>query len=470
MEARTQTRAHGRFGHPCSALAWALVGAASPSCKPTTTEIDLGVTFPDDDASLSAVDNVSVVLAPNGASSTVSADGKDFALALELDPDGELRDLSLYLADGETLVAWGRTPIFSYATAADGLAVFAGYPGQLATFPGTLDGDTANLQGAFAPGRGAVLLAGDGATAFLDAYTLEIEAASTLDDPPEPDDGVMVGDALGGAQRIAFAQGLSISRFDPGEDAWAEIQLAGADLVGARGDAAWVVDGAGTVLTLFGGGDHTDVVAIDLVPPEDGALAARLVDDHTMDAPREGATAIWLVRDDTDEGEAVAVVGGDDPTRPLVWWPASATGLGPMSAWVEIGCVQADRGDASVVVRLVCGGGVRDGTPSADLIVVSVSPQGPTMAEVVEHRGSLPLAMAAPRWFRDDVAVYAQSDSSLVALGLADLEAREPLPALRASGGAEVAMPGGATLLVGGRDAMGTPTARIQVFTPTPAR
>lgn len=445
------------------ALVLVLAGAAA--CKPLTSDLLVDVILPEAAVDLDATDNVTLVLDP-GDTSQFETDGLDFSIELELDPNATLRTLSLYLAIGPELLAWGRTAEFTLERR-DVVGLFVGRPGQLSTYPLALDVDDDGLLAASVFGRGIVLFASNGATTFIDEVSWEPSAGETLATPPPPTDGALVGDALGGAARVRWADTVGIQRFDVGENAWIDVDLAGASAIEPRPDAAWWADADGTVLFVLGGGEATDVVAIDLVPKGDAPPAARIVADVALDAPRRLASAGVLVRDDSDDGEFTFVCGGDDDVGLLRLVEPGAT-IGPVGRWTAARCVQLDRGPADAdAIRLLCGGGTRAATPSADVVELVFGPAGSeTDAIVVEHPDLLGLAMPDVRWFVDDVAVYAQGEGALQPLARADLAPAAVLPALRARGGHAVAMPTGATLLAGGLDPDGIPMTRMQVFVP----
>jgi len=443
------------------ALACAALGTG---CKPLTTDLDVDVIVPEDAVDLGATDNVSAVLDP-GPTITVPTDGLEFGLELELDPDDTLRTLTLYLAQQDDLLAWGRTFEFTLERR-EPVGIFVGRPGRLSTYPLALELDDDGLQAAYVAGRGLVLLASDGATTFIDEISWTAEAAATLETPPPASDGVLVGDALGGAARVRWAEAIGMQRFDVGEDTWIDVELAGADDIAARPGAAWWVDADGTALWLFGGGTATDVVRIDLVPTDDGPTA-QLVPDVVLDGPRVGGTAAYLARDGSDDGEHTLVCGGQDDL-PLVRLVESGSSHGPLGPWTGARCVQVDRGPADAVLRMLCGGGIRADEPTADAIELRFGPAGSMPAlEVTEHPDLLGLAMPDVVWLVDDVAVYAQGEGQLrpftrdawAPIGM-------PLPALRASGGTALPLPTGATVLAGGQDTDAIPTARMQVFVP----
>lgn len=446
-------------------LALALAGVAA--CKPITTELAVDLILPEDATDYDSTNNVSVVLDP-GDTTQFETDGLDFSLEVELDPDDTLRTLAVYLALDTDLLGWGRTAEFTLQRN-DPIGLFVGRPGELSTFPLVLDLDDPELLSAHVYGRGIVLLEPGGATMFIDEISWEPQAAETLPNPPSGQDGAFVGDAIGGAARVRWNERIAMQRFDVGGDEWIDVELAGADALGARPGASFWSDADGTMMFLFGGGDSTSVVQIDLVPPTDADPGARIVDDVELDAPRKDASASVLLRNDGDEGEVTIVCGGDDDVE-LVRLVEPAVSLGPVGPWTAARCVQVDRGGQDATLRMLCGGGVRAGTPTADIVELvfgpAGTPWGPAHPEIVEHPGLLGRAMPDVRWFVDGVAVYAQGEAALQPFAAMDLTPMDVLPALRASGGSSLALPTGATLVAGGVDAEGIPTTRMQMFQP----
>lgn len=432
-------------------------------CQADTLTVDIAVVTPEDADELAAANNVAAVLAPDGASYSGGADGLDFAISLELDPDDSVRTLALYLAQDETLLAWGQTAPFTYGAASAGISLFLGEPGVLSTFPLVLGLPDDRLLAASAPGRGVVMLSSTGATSYIDGFTLDTSEADALPDPPPADDGTLVGDANGGAMRVAWATGLRVHRFDPGEDEWIDVEHDGADVVGNRPGAAWVVDGAAQVLTLLGGGEARDVIAIDLVTRSDDSLRAARVDVPELDAPRAGARALWATRADGDDGEDIVLFGADD-ARGVVWLVRAGLAVGVQGPWQGGRCVQLDAGDDGAPVRLLCGGGVRGDAPTGDALVLTLGSDGSAVAQ--DRPALLTPPMASPLWFVDELAVYAQGEGVLLPLDITTLAAGEPRTGLRGTGGQALAFEGGAMLVVGGADPAGVPTTRIQVFTP----
>lgn len=461
-------------------LALALATAASGSaCAPFRTEIELDVIVPEDADDLDVANNASLVLDPGGQTHTLSADGLDFQLSLELDPDAVLHTVSLYLAQDETLLAWGRTPSFSWGAAERGLGLFLGRPAAASTFPLALDLPDDQLLAAHAFGRGVVMLSSDGATSFLDDFTLQTAEAAALSHPPATDDGALVGDALGGVMRVTWRERIAAHRFDPGDDAWVEVAFEGADALGGRDGAVWTTDGAGTVLTLIGGPEgtaaQTAVVAIDLAPRDDGGLFAVQLDDVALDVPRPGAAATWIVRQDGDDDDDILLFGHGEAAPgegiALARWLRAGVDVGPpeRASWQQARCVQLDRGRDGEIVRVLCGGGIRDGSPTGDVEQFDRGPDGDTTW--THHAALLDPPLPDPRWWRDDVAVYAQGEGVLQRFDrttLAGWPASDPspVPALRGHGGTQLTTDTGAVVLAGGVDATGAPATRLQVFVP----
>jgi hypothetical protein len=442
-------------------------------CSPVTFPIDLHVELPSDAAGLERTDNVSVVLDPSGISSTIPADGTDFSVALELDPSIAAQTVLVYLAEGMELLAWGRTPRVDLVGAGE-LAVFVGPPGELAGFaPGSGAGG-ADVLAAPAPGRGAVVLVQDGDTWFLSEIQLDVAAGSRLDLP----DGVaatgpdvaLVADVGGGAVRVEWGARASAHRFDPSADTWTELDLLGGDALVGRAGAAWQTTAAADRVLVVGGGTTTDALAVSLLPDEDGSYAVEPVAGITLDAPRAGARASWYLRTDTDDDEGLVLSGGDG-SFPVLYLTHPAGAVGPAEPWTGLACVQLDAGDAATAgatLRIACGGGVRQGAPTADALVVHLPPGGapPTIEELP---GLLGTPMSDPRWFADDGAVYAQGDASWTRLLRSTLEVTTTAtPGTRASAGASAQLATGAVLLAGGVGTDGAPLDGWWLFTPQP--
>jgi hypothetical protein len=428
---------------------------AAVGCQPITTDVDVDVILPEEDARLRTADNVNVTLTPDGFSESFSADGSQFSLEIELDPDDTERVLSLFYATGETLLAYGRTPPFSYgAAAASGVAVMVGFPGELATLPLVLDVPDASTLAAYAPGRGMVALGGDGSTIFLDEHTLGVIEASTLAGGPAPEDGGLFGDRFGGVVRLGWNARIVGFRFDISTDTWSELPLVGAEEIGPRPGAAPLLDDEGVLLLLGGIGRET--IRIDpVVDPQSTAVGVR--GPWVLDAPRAGASATWI---DFGDDRGPLLMGGDDIELPRLLWVPTGEAFGPTGDWTGGRCVALrDR-------TALCGGGARNGSPTADALVVEIPADGPPRFNALPDFLGPPIA--DPLWLADEVAVYAQGDGQWIRVDRETLQVLpgEPGSALRATGGSAVTFSTRAILLVGGRQLDGDPVQRWQLFMP----
>ncbi|MCB9713974.1 MAG: alanine racemase [Myxococcales bacterium] len=431
------------------ALLLALAGLGDAGCQPIVTNLEVELLLPPDATDLQRTNNVSVVLDPQGFSETIATDGLDFALSFERAPDVVSRTLAVYLAEDSTLLAWGRTPPFTYGGATGGLTLMVARPGVLG--PLDLDFAEADALARVAPVAelGVLVLASDGSTLFLDGYRYTLAAAASLPDPPALDDATLVGAPDGGVLWVSWGEAPAAWRFDPGEDQWQALELGG-DRAPRPGAAAWVDDEEGT-LQLLGGGERTDVVELTLVGDEARELVA--IEGLQLDGPRAGATAARL-------GPHLVVLGGDDPTLPALWRADALDGAGPSGAWTSIAC--GIRGESPP--RLLCTGGLRDGMPTADALAIELRTDGLDVQELPEL---LPAPLPDPLVFADDTAIYAQGAGRWFRLDITDLEPSEPASAAtRAEGGDTARLPGGATLVVGGRDLEGAALSQWTVFAP----
>ncbi|MCA9693437.1 MAG: hypothetical protein KC636_27830 [Myxococcales bacterium] len=456
---------------PARCLALALAITACESSYP----VPIKVILPEDDDSLDRADNAALVLLPEGEIYSYEIDGTDFELALELEPDDVNRAIELYLADGDQLLVWGTSAPFSTQNPTEDLAIFLGQPGALSIYPGELVEPDPAVLAASAEDRGIVLLGAAGETFLFNQYTLDADEGARFEPEggaPAADDGALLGDGVGGVLRVVWAESLAAWRFDPGLNEWSEIALTSTVEATPRPGAAHLVDAAGTGVLIFGGGATRDVIELSFVAESDDARAVTVIDGLTLDDPRPGAHASWLTREDTDDDEAVLLAGTRSPDVPaLLIIPvadAPPTAVGPAEPWEALRCQQVDVGEAAkagATIRALCAGGVRAGAPTADGLLVRLTPgEAPEVEELPALLGE---AMAAPLWFSDDSAIYAQYDGRWLSIPRDTLELVEtPSPALRARGGCSVKLGTGATFLLGGETVDEAAVDRWHVFTP----
>lgn len=431
------------------ALAAALCASGTTGCQPITTDVDVQLLLPESRTELSRTNNVSVVLEPEGFARTVATDGLDFGLSFEVPPDSTLRTLSVYLADDDTLLAWGRTPPFRYGSATSGLGLLVAYAGALAPVDFEFAEPDAAVRVAPVADQGALLLSSDGSALFLDAYTYTLRAAESLTDGPAADDGLMVQAADGGVVRVAWHQGLAAWRFDAAANTWQSLALEG-DLDPRPGATAWVDDTRQT-LWLAGGGDVPDVRTLSLLGDEPRDVAA--AEGAILDGPRAGATGAWI------DGHPV-LVGGEDPSLPAAWQADTAQGGGPIGSWIDLACAPW----LDEPPQLLCVGGQRDGTPTADGLRIELRDGG---LQVEPLPDLLPRPLTEPLLFPDGDALYAQGDGHWLRIERDDLLATEqPSASPRGTGGSVAVLPSGLTLLVGGLDSDGAPLDRWYAFAP----
>ncbi|MBK8264300.1 MAG: DUF167 domain-containing protein [Nannocystis sp.] len=434
-------------------------------------DVPITLLIPEDASDLDRADNAALVLDPDGQLFQYDVDGLDFSLSIELPLDEAQRTLTLYLARGDELLAWGRSAPFILGGEDERLALLLGRPGALSTFPGAITSPRADLLLARAHGRGALLLDPDGVAYFLGERSLNLRAAAELvvdGDLPEPSDGVLVGAADGAVLRIAFSEPLRGWRFDPGADAWSPLAIAGASPGDRRGAAA-LVDADARVLVILGGGESTTIAELDLTADTSGSHPLRLLDSPHLDAPRAGARAAWIPR---EAGGGVLLFGGHaDDLAPAYFAPEAGEGapLGPPGPWHGAACTRLDLDvAAAAAVRVLCLGGVRGGEPTADALLITLPPAADSSAPIAEELpGWLPQAIPEPQLFADPRALYAQGAGHWLRIDRADLtRTQTPSAARRDRGGHSVLLGTGVTLLIGGADAEGAPVDRWQVFMP----
>jgi len=459
-------------------LGLAALLAIAPACE-SSYPFPIHVVLPDDTDDLERADNLALELAPQGVVVNYDAiDGPDFTVSLELEPDDVTRTMTLYLAEGTELLAWGRSAPFVLSVPFEGLAIYLSPPGALSTFPGKIGAPDPALLACPALGRGMVMLDSDGATALFNAFTLETVEGASLEITeadgglPDPADGALVPDAAGNVWRFAWAQTLRGYQYLPGDDRWAPAALRG-DPGGPRPGAAHLQDASRERLLVLGGGQQTSILEIDLVPDDDGAQVVTPL-TVALDAPRRGAAATYLTRSDGDVGEGVVLVGSDDPTTPLAAFvrDGSVTPFGAPEAWTGLACLQVDHGDAAEkadYVRMLCLGGMRGETASTDAVVLNFPPATADQIPTVDLLPAfLPEPAADPRVFADDAAIYAQSGALWLRIDRSTLTTETlSAPSTRVRGGHSVFLSTGATFLVGGWTADGLAVDHWQVFVPT---
>ncbi len=438
-----------KWGPTVGAVGLALALPGLGGCQPITTDIDVQLRLPPDDTFLQRTNNVSVVLEPDGFSETVTADGLDFALSFEVPPDNTARTLSVFLADDDTLLAWGGTPRFSYRGVTGGLALLLAAPGALTPLDlGFAEPDALALV-APVTGLGVLVLSQDGAAVVLDAYQYTLTAAATLDDPPDATDGVLLTASDGGIVRVAWATGVAAWRFDPGADSWTAVPLTG-DL-SARPDAAAWFEPTTQALWIAGGGDALDVVAVPLRSADPPEVTA--VPGLALDAPRPQAQAIAL-------GEQLVVVGTQDPTLPVAWRTDTQQGAHDGQTWTSPACASLTADPPQVL----CVGGQVDGADTPDGLRLTLD--GDAVA-VERLPALLPAAIGHPQLFEDEGALYVEGGGQWVRIARDDLAVTEPPgTAPRSVGGVTAALPTGTTLMVGGRDLDDAPLSEWHVFAP----
>ena len=312
-----------------------------------------------------------------------------------------------------------------------------------------------------------LVLASDGTAVFLDVFAWQVRGAAAI--PSEmvisPEDGVLVPDPDGGAQRIAIADDLLVLRFDPVDDAWAsrEADSAAQARFGARPNAPTLLADSGASLWVLGGEQQRDVVAVSL--SQDAAVSVTAVAVPELDAPRPGATAI---RAERGEGQLTSsVLFGVEDERPVAWMIERGLAVGPPGPWTGAACAMLDAPDPSATLRVICLGGIRDGAATGDAVVLELPPPSatdlqPTATVLVDL---LDGPMADPVALRGGSAVYAQGNARAVNIdiGMPTVQQSAQSPD-RARGGHLAVLPLGVTFLVGGVTAEDAPVSRWTTF------
>jgi uncharacterized protein (TIGR00251 family) len=477
---RKTVRIHGLALAEITARLGLTVGLASllalaPACE-NPRELPITVILPADTNGYERADNATVIMRPSGDTFvfTDNVDGLDFRLELEGEPTSETQQMELYLADGETLIAWGSTASFSTGGPDVGLAVFLGRPGLLSTWPDTLDTPDPNVLACEALGRGMLLVEGDGDTYLLNHYSLELESGEPLpaSESFASDDGGLFSAADGSVVRLGFEQVDPLAwRYDPSSDAWTELEVDAATDIGPRPGAAVLPDPDRSRVYLLGGGGVTDAVAIDLVADDDDRLGAAPVSAFELDLPRDHATALWIPRADNPTAEVLLVGGGPVDVDmvgmismpiPVVTLASTGQSVGPSLAWRDLACAIESQDENLTTV--LCVGGTIDDLPTADALRIEIAGGSATVEALTNF---LPTPLPDPRLFSDDFALYAQGEARWFRISRDDGNVSEPESApLRGAGGSCVGLSNGVTFLVGGVDRDGAALDRWQVFTP----
>lgn len=455
-----------RIAGLAAALARARLGlAALALLAGCTTELPfpVRVILPEGATDLDRADNLALELAPQGFVTSYQVRGTDFSLELSLEPDDVARTLALYLADGTELLAWGRSAPFVLLSPPGDLAVVLARPGVLSTWPGAAPDPDPDLLAARAPGRGLAVLDSAGDIAILSEFTYAIEIGARLDPAeglPAPTDGVLVPDAAGDLWRVAWADGLRAYVYDPALDVWTTAEIVGAP-GGPRSGAAAALGGPRDRLWIAGGDPESSLIELALARDEDGRAAATQL--AALDAPRPGATVFPVLHGDL---ETPFVLGGA-ADLPAVSIPTAGLALGPVGAWTGIQCRQLDPVDvAGGIVRVLCLGGLRGDQPTADALLLNC-PSDAAQTVVEERLNFLTTAVADPRLFADDLAVYAQGAASWQRIDRTGLTVTAATsPATRETGGHSITTGTGVTFLVGGKDADDRPVDRWWIFAP----
>ncbi len=450
----------------------------APACE-NSQDFPIKVIMPED-LDLARADNAVLRLSPQNIDIPYDISGADFNLELSLEPDDLTSTLTLYLAQGPDLLAWGTSAPFVLSAPPAELALYVSPPGALSTFPGTITSPDPAVLACPAFGRGMLLFNSDGGTGLFNSFNLATEIGATLKPEgglPDASDGALVGDSAGGVWRIAWAEQLRAFRYEPGDDQWTTATFADpSPATSPRPGAAHLQSADLDRLLVFGGGEQRTVIELDLAPDDS--------DDHVvttlpqqLDSPRRGATALFLLRTDSDAGEGVVLVGGDDETTSLAHFvpadvDAPLESFGPPQAWTGLACAQLDRGDAATAtdaVRVLCLGGLRSGVATRDAIVLNFPPPAANLVASLELLPDfLPEPASDPRLFSEDAAIYAQSGVQWSRIDRAALTVESSISAsTRVRGGHSVLLATGATFLVGGWAQDERAVDHWHVFVPT---
>lgn len=449
----------------------------APACE-SSQDFPIKVVFPED-LDLARADNAVLRLSPQNIDVPYDIKGADFSLELSLEPDDLTSTLTLYLAQGSDLLAWGTSAPFVLSAPPAELALYVSPPGLLSTFPGTITSPDPAVLACPAFGRGMLLFNSDGGTGLFNSFNLATEIGATLDPEdglPDASDGALVGDSAGGVWRIAWAEHLRAFRYEPGDNEWSTATFADPSPASPRPGAAHLQSADLDRVLVFGGGEQRSVIELDLAPDDAGDQVVTTLPQQ-LDSPRRGATALFLLRSDSDDGEGVVLVGGDDEAVSLAQFvpsdpDAALESFGPLQAWTGLACAQLDVGDAAQtadLVRVLCVGGLRSGVATRDAIVLNFPPPAANMVSYLELMPDfLPEPASDPRLFADDAAIYAQSGVQWLRIDRAALTVESHISAsTRVRGGHSVLLATGATFLVGGWAQDERAVDHWHVFVPT---
>lgn len=448
------------------------------ACDESSTRT-LEFLVPDTAEDLQRTDNVTIRIEPEGPSVTRSAEGLEFDAALDVTEHDSAGRLELYLAEGDRLIAWGRSANFVARVQDPPPALLLGRPGRLSSYATLESGLVGHSWSAAAGTRGIMTLAPDGATSFVSSYDFYREAAAP-GPVTTPGDGAFVRGPGESMVRLTWNAGLEAWSYEPGRDSWTPHPVVAPPEWGMRAGAAHLGTDDGELLYVFGGGTHLDVLTLALRPDAQGQLHAAIAPDWQLDNPRVGASALWLGLPDSSTSTAV-VFGGESPEgTPMAAFQVSqligppALDLPMIADWTSAGCTrwgsQSPRRES-----LICLGG-RDGAGLArsDAVVLAAEP-GPSLAGTLSLRaevlmGYLPAAIAEPRLFSDASAVYAEGDGSWLRIDSSEPHTvtHAPIAVLRSSGGQVVELSTGATVLLGGEGPDGRAVTSWRAFVPTP--
>jgi hypothetical protein len=235
---------------------------------------------------------------------------------------------------------------------------------------------------------------------------------------------------------------------------------------------------------LIGGADRLSWLSFELQTPG-SSVSIYPGNAAGLDNPRPGATARFLYNRST----ALRVVfGTSDPTLPLAIGlrdDSAPLTTGPNTAaltWTGASCVQLTNSRNAVGVEALCAGGLRNGVPTRNAVLVSWLGSTDTTSgsigsiSATELPDFFPNAINDVIWLGDFHGSYATADSSSVfaqsanALFKIDRLSKALVPVTatptRALGGRALPQANGSTFVFGGVDSAGLPNTTLQYFLP----